>query len=377
MKKLIGLMALGLSMILLSSCGSDNDDTPPVPQTIQGAVVGSHYEGAWVCVDSNSDGLCDGEEMITVSDANGNWTLDNPHNKELNVVAEIYADNIKHSDYPAPPRATLVEKPMIFIAPLQGEVDGQLIVSPISTLVYRSMQGNGTSFDIAKESVVNELGVSSDVLLTDYNVENPSPDHIALQQHSATETEKLGVTMSYHNNDVIFDFKFAGQVKSGGRYTIKDFYVPSAQDPDHHIFINKVVDLKLTDDDSAKLTFVLGRKGSTNVAHWWNNRISPNETYFGTKPDKLNFAFIGYLTLNVDGKYYVFSDLALAQGYSFPYNYWTIGSKNCLWSDSAGGIICSGKDESGNTVKFKFTDNSSDTSSDTIGVYRWESSPNP
>ncbi len=36
MKKL-----MGLSMILLSSCG-DNNDTPPVPQTIQGTVVGSY-----------------------------------------------------------------------------------------------------------------------------------------------------------------------------------------------------------------------------------------------------------------------------------------------------------------------------------------------
>ena len=205
MKKAIGLMALGLSMILLSSCGSnDNDnDIPIVQQTIQGSVVGSHYEGAWVCVDSNSNARCDGEETIIVSDSNGNWKLDYPYTKELSVVAEIYVDNIKHTNYPAPPSSTLVEKPMIFIASLQGEVGNQLIVSPISTMVYRSMQENGTSFEVAKESVANELGVSSNTLLTNYNVENPSADHIALQQRSDVETEKLGLSMTYRDNNLI------------------------------------------------------------------------------------------------------------------------------------------------------------------------------
>ncbi len=372
MQKLMGLMALGLGMILLSGCGDDND-TPIVEPTIQGAVVGSHYEGAWVCVDTNLNDRCDGEEKKTVSDANGSWKLDDPQNSELNIVAEIYVDNIKHSSS----GSTLVEEPMIFIASLKGEVDGELIVSPISTMVYRYMQENSASFEVAKESVAKELGVSSETLLTNYNVENPSPDHATLQQHSATETEKLGLGMSYHDNDVIFDFKFAGQVKNGGRYTIADFYVPSAQDPNHHIFINKVVDMHLTGDDSAKLTFVIGRKGSTHVANWWSNRVNTNECNYNFKPDKLNFAFIGYLTLNVDGKYYVFSDFALAQGHSFIYNNWWFGGKNCLYDDSAYAIICNGKDGDGNVVKFKFTDNSSNTSNNHIGVYRWETSPEP
>ncbi len=381
MKKILGLMALGLGMIFLSGCGSDdNDDTPIVQQTIQGTVVGSHYEGAWVCVDSNSNARCDGEETITVSDANGNWKLDYPYTKELSVVAEIYVDNIKHSNYSTPPETTLVEKPMIFLAPLQGEVNNQLIVSPISTMVYRSMQENGTSFQIAKESVANELGVSSEALLTNYNVENPSADHIALQQHSAVETEKLGLSMTYHNNYVTFDYEYAGQAKSGGRYTIKDFYVPSAQDPNHHIYINKVVDLELTGDDSARLDFVLGREGSSNVATWWKNRVSSDENIYNRNPDKLNFAFTGYLTLNIDGKYYVFSDLFLAQGKGLVTlfgNDWILGSRNCSYNDSAAALICNAKDENGNAVKFKFSYSSGTLYGNTLEIYRWESSPKP
>ncbi len=355
MKKILGLMALGLGMIFLSGCGSDdNDDTPIVQQTIQGTVVGSHYEGAWVCVDSNSNARCDGEETITVSDANGNWKLDYPYTKELSVVAEIYVDNIKHSNYSTPPETTLVEKPMIFLAPLQGEVNNQLIVSPISTMVYRSMQENSTSFQIAKESVANELGVSSEALLTNYNVENPTADHIALQQHSVGETEKLGLSMTYHDNVVMFQ----NDNIQAGKYVVKDYYIPSAQDPDHHIKIGTVINMDAFDNSGVRLgmlTFVLGREGSTNVANWWKNRVSSGENIYNDEPGKLNFAMKGDLTITVSGKTYFFSDFFIGQGHFLLSNNWWIGSRECSNTGDEYIMTCKGKDESGNTVKFKFT----------------------
>jgi len=349
------LMILGLSMIFLSGCGGDSSDNQ-TSQTIQGVVIGSHYEGAWVCVDINSNSTCD-EETITVTDANGHWTLDAPQNRALNVVAEIHVDNIKRSNYPAPPSSTLVEKPMIFVAPLQGEVDDQLIVSPISTMVHTSMQENDTSFEVVKESVAAELEVSSDVLLTNYDVENPSPDQATLQQQSADEIEMLEVTMTYHLNYALFTFKYVGQVESGGRYTITDYYITSGQDPDHHIFKEKVVDLHLTHDSYATLDFVLGRKGSTDTADWWKGRIRSDQNQFNSEPKKLNFAFIGDLTLNIDGKYYVFFDFALAQGHTAWYNNWWVGGKECrqFTGYNCDCIVCDGKDENGNMVPFVFS----------------------
>jgi len=351
MTKKLRLIILGLSLILLSGCGDDSSDNQ-TSQTIQGVVIGSHYEGAWVCVDSNSNGRCD-EEPKTVSDANGNWTLDDPKNTALNVVAEIYVDNIKHSNYPAPPSETLVEKPMIFVAPLQGKVDNQLIVSPISTMVYESMQENDTSFEVAKESVAIELEVSSDVLLTNYDVENPSPDQATLQQHSAVEIEKLELKMTYRSNYVYFDNY---NYDKGGKYTVKDYYIPSAQDPDHHIKIGTVVKLQIGLNygvASGWLDFVLGRSSSSAVATWWKNRISSSENNFNSEPDKLNFAMKGNFTIILDGESYVFSDFYIAQGHTLVCNNWWIGSRECSHTASHT-ITCSSTDESGYTVKFKF-----------------------
>ncbi|MEA3491933.1 MAG: hypothetical protein U9R27_08550 [Campylobacterota bacterium] len=347
MKKLIGLTALGLSMILLSGCGSDSD-TPIVEPTLQGAVIGSYYEGARVCVDTNSNDRCDGEESVTVSDANGNWRLDNRHNNAFQVVAEIYVDSIKHS----PSGSTLVEKPMIFIAPIRGEVDGQLIVSPISTMVYRYMQDNGTSFEVARESVAKELGVSSDTLLTNYSVENPSADHTTLQERSEIESEKLGLGMSYHDNIV----EFQHDDLQAGRYVVKDYYIPSAQDPDHHVKIGTVANMDVYSDEDVRLgyfTFRLGRKGSTNVADWWKHRVDADQNVYGYDPDKLNFAMRGDLTMTIGGKNYIFSDFYLAQGHFLVTNPWWIGSRECS-NIKEEIVICSGKDENGNRVKIQF-----------------------
>ena len=75
MTKKLRLTILGLSLILLSGCSDDSSDNQ-TSQTIQGVVIGSHYEGVWVCVDLNSNSRCD-EETITVSHSNGKCSLKN------------------------------------------------------------------------------------------------------------------------------------------------------------------------------------------------------------------------------------------------------------------------------------------------------------
>ena len=352
-KKLI-LVILGLSLILMSGCSDDGSDNQ-TPQTIQGVVIGSHYEGAWVCVDFDSNGVCDGE-TITVTDANGAWTLEDPKDSDLNVVAEIYVDNIKHSDYPAPPGSTLVEKPMIFVAPLQGKVDGQLIVSPISTMVRTSMQEDDLPFEAAKESVANEVGVPSNILLTNYDVENPSPDQIILLDQSWVEIENLGETMSYHHNYV--KFQTNGPRFIGGSFKVEDYYIHSSQDPNHYIKVGTVVDLDWVDKQTTSLDFVLGRHSSSDVAGWWRSKVNDNRNNYNGEPGKLNFAMKGAFTVNFEPDQYdtvncVLYDFFIAQGHSWDHNNWWIGGPRCS-SQGGGEVICDCKDEEGKTIKLSF-----------------------
>jgi hypothetical protein len=351
----LGSVIIALAVMLLSGCGDDSSDNQ-TPQTIQGVVIGSHYEGAWVCVDFDSNGVCDGE-TITVTDANGAWTLDDPGDSELNVVAEIYVDNIKHSDYPSPPSSTLVENPMVFVAPLKGEEDNQLIVSPISTMVHKSMQEFDLPFEAAKESVAKEVGVSSNILLTNYNVKNPSPDQLILLERSAVEIEKLGVTMTYHDNYVKFDIN--GPLFIDGSYKVEDFYIPSAQDPHHWIKIGTVVDLDWVNKYTTSLDFVLGRHGSSSAADWWKNRVHASQNNYNKDPGKLNFALRGTFTVNYkpsqfeENVTYVFSDFFIGQGFTGDHNNWWIGGPGCR-HQYEGSVICDCKNKYGKATKISF-----------------------
>lgn len=354
MTKKLELIVFFLILTLMSGC-SDDGSVNPIPQTIQGVVIGSHYEGAWVCVDFDSNGVCDGE-TITVTDANGAWILDDPKDSALNVVAEIYVDNIKHSDYPAPPTSASVEKPMIFIAPLQGEMDGQLIVSPISTMVHTLMKEDDLPFEAAKESVANELGVPTNILLTNYDVENPSPDQIILLDQSAVEIEQIELKMTYHHNYV--KFQTNGPEFIGGNYKVEDFYIPSAQDPNHWIKIGTVVNLDWVDKQTTSLDFVLGRHGSSSVADWWKSKVNSDQNNYNREPGKLNFAMKGAFTVNFEPDQYdtincVFNDFFIAQGHTWDHNNWWIGGPGC--SNQGGGeVTCDCKDKDGKTIKLSF-----------------------
>lgn len=354
----LGSVIIALAVMLLSGCSDDSSDNQ-TPQTIQGVVIGSHYEGAWVCVDLDSNGVCDGE-TITFTDANGTWTLDDPKDTELNIVAEIYVDNIKHSVHPAPPSSTLVENPMIFVAPLKGEEDSQLIVSPISTMVHKSMQEFDLPFEAAKESVAKEVGVSSNILLTNYNVENPSPDQLILLERSAVEIEKLELKMSYHHNKI--QFSSNSRIDSG-KYVVTDFYIHSSQDPNRHIQIGTDVKMSINDDLGwvGTLDFVLGRSGAYDVATWWRKRVSSDENNYNKEPDKLNFAMKGDFTMVIEGKTYILKGFFIAQGHNWAGNNWWIGSQECSYDHYYDFITCDCEDGSGNAKKITFnsTDNNS------------------
>lgn len=184
-----------------------------------------------------------------------------------------------------------------------------------------------------------------------------------------------GVSMTYHNNDITFDFSSAGQF-SGGQYTIIDFYITSGQDPDHHITNGELISFGSTSGDSANLSFVVGREGSTDTVNWWKERVNTYTAFTASSPSKMNFAFIGDLTIELYGKYFIFWDFAIGQSFGYtnkdwPDNYWLYGGNNCQSNLAPShGIVCNAEDEDGNIVQFVFTP--SDNS--IVDISRWISS---
>lgn len=161
--------------------------------------------------------------------------------------------------------------------------------------------------------------------------------------------------MKYHNNEVTLRLSDGYELVSGS-YTVDSLSITKGQDPDN---FNKPGMVK-TIEPNGKLSFRVGRKGSEQVATWFNDRIPPSQTTFNHKAGKLNFAFIGTLVLTVKGGIlggrqdtFTFKKVALAQGHSGVANNWWFGGQNCSHIQN-NQVICRGVNSAGKEVLFVF-----------------------
>ncbi|MCG8552589.1 MAG: hypothetical protein MI799_19470 [Desulfobacterales bacterium] len=170
--------------------------------------------------------------------------------------------------------------------------------------------------------------------------------------------------MTYHNNDVTFSVSASGYTLKSGSYVVNDFSVTKGQDPDHKI--HNGLTPRMNGD--GRMTFRVGRKGSEETAAWFNNKVPAAQTTFNHTAGKLNFAFLGTLTLELTGGIlgggkdtYTFSNIGIAQGHSGTSNNWWFGGQNCA-NISGNRVSCNGIDTKGNPVSFVFLRGGNDAS---------------
>lgn len=162
--------------------------------------------------------------------------------------------------------------------------------------------------------------------------------------------------MTYHNNDVTFSVSGSGYTLKSGGYTVDSFSVTRGQDPDHKIRNGLAVPM----NSDGRMTFRVGRKGSKETAAWFNNKVPAAQTTFNHAAGKLNFAFLGTLTLELTGGIlgggkdtYTFSNIGIAQGHSGASNNWWFGGQNCA-NISGNRVSCRGVNTKGSPVSFVF-----------------------
>lgn len=105
-----------------------------------------------------------------------------------------------------------------------------------------------------------------------------------------------------------------------------------------------------TGPKSSTISYSIGRKGSDDVSNWWSNHVGDSShNTFNHEPDKLNFAFIGTLTLSetfIPGDTsndWVLDGIAIGQGSSGSSNNWWFGGTNCQYvNDATNTVICPG-----------------------------------
>lgn len=155
---------------MLSACGSGNDgqapaagtsQPQPAAQTISGKAIDGYLAGALVCLDLNTNGVCDTDEPSATTDANGNFSIaydgDATGQRLLAQVGASTRDLSRPQGFQFPASFTLS-------AVASGTANQH--VTPLTAMVAAQMEA-GMSQAEAIAAVQNLLGAQID-LASDY-----------------------------------------------------------------------------------------------------------------------------------------------------------------------------------------------------------------
>ena len=131
--------------------------------TITGTVVDGPLENALVFADKNKNGIQDADEPWTITDSNGQYTLEKEEMEEIIVTARSTDDTMDTS-------TGAMVADVILRAPF-----GASVISPLSDLIYELSERNSLNTNEATSMVTQTLGLSDapDILdLNPYRIED-------------------------------------------------------------------------------------------------------------------------------------------------------------------------------------------------------------
>jgi uncharacterized protein YkwD len=127
-----------LSVIFTISCGGGGGGGSVPTSTMSGSVIDGYITGATVCLDLNSNNVCDSGEPTTVTTANGAYSFSYPSSTtltKLNVIVKVPAGAID-SDNPNTPIAAPYQ--------LSAPATNSNAVTPLTSLVVAAIKADPT-----------------------------------------------------------------------------------------------------------------------------------------------------------------------------------------------------------------------------------------
>ncbi|EGU45925.1 hypothetical protein [Vibrio splendidus] len=179
------LLALAIALGI-AGCGSDSSNSPVTDSGGSTATTASltakaadgYLVGSNACLDLNNNKECDKDEPNAVTDDNGEFTIDNLTQEQLEqstLLIEVVAGQTIDTDNPG----VVLNKSYRLTAPPQSE-----FISPLTTLIQNEIE-SGASLDEAKATIQEKLGTTLD-LTQDY-IEAKNNDKLADSQKAAFE----------------------------------------------------------------------------------------------------------------------------------------------------------------------------------------------
>jgi len=198
-----GVALSGVALVLVAGCGGGgggdggSTPTPPVSTTtnVTTTVVDGALKDALVCLDKNSNGKCDLDEVQGKTDVAGNVTLAVPNADvgKYPIVAVVGTDAVDADTGPVAVAYTLT-----------APADQTAVVSPLTTLVQQTIATTGASTAEAAKSVQDATGLSVSLFQDFTKVSAPSGGVsaatvarmlvVTTQQQASTIASTVGTT---------------------------------------------------------------------------------------------------------------------------------------------------------------------------------------
>jgi hypothetical protein len=176
MKKYFLPLSIGLA-VLLAGCGggstnpTSSSGSTTTPVAFKGAVVDGAIKGAKVCLDVNSNGLCDADEPSAVTSADGAYSFSYTGSiAGMHVLAIVGTDAIDSDTGP-------VTTAYNMLAPASAPS----YVTPLTTLISSEMLTSKGSAEDAEKTVKASLGLDASSSLLGKNVMDDATLHAIAQ----------------------------------------------------------------------------------------------------------------------------------------------------------------------------------------------------
>jgi hypothetical protein len=157
---------------------------------------------------------------------------------------------------------------------------------------------------------------------------------IVMDGKNITLMSELDKRATYRNNIIYFTSASTTIQTLGARLFVEDYRITSGQDPDGR---NRNLTWVQSFGGNA-FNFVVGRKGSSDVASFFNSKIKTYENTFNQNASELNFAFCGSLWLTITGfrgagpREWGVRDVCFAQGHTGFANNWWFGTVRGIYN---------------------------------------------
>ncbi|MEZ9338330.1 DUF1566 domain-containing protein [Vibrio splendidus] len=166
-------MSVSLVSTMLMACGGAESDPKlkqsqiqPSSQNISGIALDGYLHNAKVCLDKNSNAMCDSADgEIATTDAEGRFQLDVDNDvAQYPILVEAVAGITIDMDSPNQP----IESGFTLEVPSNTSN----VISPMTSLIASVSKTSGISFDEATQLVASDLGIDKQLAVGDYSASN-------------------------------------------------------------------------------------------------------------------------------------------------------------------------------------------------------------